>query len=126
MKKHRIDNIRKVSGASTPEISPEQIKQSKETFVNLLTPIIEKMMASPETIRPVNESFAELARQAREGVPRQSTLIISDESENPVFKSGNPTLNKSGNDENSPKIVTESILSESDLELLRKIENGEY
>ncbi len=75
MKKHRIENIRKVSGASEREITPEQIKQSRETFVNLLTPVIEKMLKSPGDIKPVAESFEELARQAKSGIVRQSTII---------------------------------------------------
>jgi hypothetical protein len=117
MKTNKLDRF-ETKSASEP--SPEQINQAKQTFVNLLTPIVEKMLRSPETIRPVKESFAELARQAREGVPRESTLIISGESEKKSSKK--LTDIDSGGQENSGK----SKFTDLELETLRQIENAKH
>ncbi len=114
MKRNKLNQY---ESKSASEPSPEQIQQSKQTFVNLLTPIVEKMLRSPETIRPVNDSWESLARQAKFGVPREFTKIVS------------------GGSSELPKNVTKTIIeapknvtkfSSEELELLRKIENGEY
>jgi hypothetical protein len=114
MKKHRIDNIRKVSGASQSEITPEQIKQSRETFVNLLTPVIEKMLKSPGDIKPVAESFEELARQAKSGIVRQSTIIQTG--------GGSLEVPKKSTDID---IEVPQKFTDFEMELLRQIQNGE-
>jgi hypothetical protein len=118
MKKHRIENIRKVSGASNREITPEQIKQSREMFVNLLTPVIEKMLKSPGDIKPVAESFEELARQAKSGIVRQSVIVQTSESEKKFAVQ--PTKNIMSDAENSPENVT-SIYSEEDLRIIESL-----
>jgi hypothetical protein len=71
----RTNKLKRFETKTPGEPSPEQIQQSKQTFVNLLTPIIEKMLKSPGDIKPVAESFEELARQAKSGIVRQSTII---------------------------------------------------
>ena len=119
----KIDKLKKYETQTTGEPSPERIEQSKQEFVNLLTPMIEKLLRSPENIRPVSESFQELARQARSGIVRQPTIIQSGESENPVFKSGNITKIISGNDENSPEIITQIYTDEEKLILERLLKN---
>lgn len=112
MKKNKLE---KYESKVRSEPSPEQIEQSKQAFVNLLTPIIEKMLRSPETIRPVSESFAELARQAKTSVIRQPTIIDSGEN-----SAQNVTKIISGNDENSPKIVTQ-IYTDDEIKILNSL-----
>jgi hypothetical protein len=120
MKKHRIENIRKVSGASQSEITPEQIKQSREMFVNLLTPVIEKMLKTPNDIKPVAESFEELARQAKSGIVRQSVIVQTSESEKKFAVQ--PTKNIMSDAENSAGQPTK--FSNEELELLRQIQEN--
>jgi hypothetical protein len=105
------------------EPSPEQIQQSKQTFVNLLTPIIEKMLKSPGDIKPVAESFEELARQAKSGVKRSAELtkIISGGAEKVIQLPKSDTKIISGGQENSGK----SKFTDIEIELLRQIENAE-
>lgn len=86
-------------------------------FVNLLTPVIEKMLKNPAGIKPVSDSWESLARQAKGGIVRQTTIIQS--GENPVFKSGNVTKIISGNDENSPKIITK--FSDDEIKILNSL-----
>ncbi len=119
MKKHRIENIRKVSGASEREVTPEQIKQSRETFVNLLTPVIEKMLKSPGDIKPVAESFEELARQAKSGVKRSAELTK-------IISGGEKVPQKSTDIDTGTSEKVPPKFTDIELELLRKIENGEY
>jgi ElaB/YqjD/DUF883 family membrane-anchored ribosome-binding protein len=119
MKKHRIENIRKVSGASSRETTPEQIKQSREMFVNLLTPVIEKMLKSPGDIKPVAESFEELARQAKSGIVRQSTQIIS--GENSVVQ---PTKNIMSESEKKC-FVQPTKFNDDELRILESLKDGE-
>ena len=71
----KTNKLEKFESKIEPETSLERIEQSKQEFVNLLTPMIEKLLRSPETIRAVKESFSELAEQARSGIVRQSTII---------------------------------------------------
>ncbi len=116
MKRNRLE---KYESKITSEPSPEQIQQAKQTFVNLLTPIIEKMLKSPGDIKPVAESFEELARQAKSGVrlPKNVTKIISGGEKVPQKSTDIDT----GTSEKVPPKFTDI-----ELELLRKIENGEY
>jgi hypothetical protein len=116
MKRNKLNQY---ESKSASEPSPEQIQQSKQTFVNLLTPIIEKMLKSPGDIKPVAESFEELARQAKSGVKRSAELTK-------IISGGSSEL---------PKNVTKTIIeapknvtkfSSEELEILRKIENGEH
>jgi hypothetical protein len=116
----RTNKLKRFETKTPGEPSPEQIQQSKQTFVNLLTPIIEKMLKSPGDIKPVAESFEELARQAKSGIVRQSTIIQTGGGSLEVPKKS--TLHNSGGEENSGK----SKFTDIELELLRKIENGEY
>jgi hypothetical protein len=115
MKRNKLDRFETKTAL---EPSPEQIQQSKQTFVNLLTPIVEKMLKSPGDIKPV-ESFEELARQAKSGVKRSAELtkiISGGEKVPPKF-----TDIDTGTSEKVPPKFTDI-----ELELLRKIENGEY
>jgi hypothetical protein len=112
MKRNKLNQY---ESKSASEPSPEQIQQSKQTFVNLLTPIVEKMLKSPGDIKPVAESFEELARQAKSGVVRQSTIIQTGGGSLEVPKKSTDI------DIEVPKKFTDI-----ELELLRKIENGEH
>jgi hypothetical protein len=116
MKRNKLNQY---ESKSASEPSPEQIQQSKQTFVNLLAPIVEKMLKSPGDIKPVAESFEELARQAKSGVKRSAELTK-------IISGGSSEL---------PKNVTKTIIeapknvtkfSSEELEILRKIENGEH
>jgi hypothetical protein len=115
----KINKLDRFETKSASEPSPEQIQQSKQTFVNLLTPIIEKMLKNPGDIKPVAESFEELARQAKSGVKRSAELtkIISGGEKVPQKLTDIDT----GTSEKVPPKFTDI-----ELELLRKIENGEY
>jgi hypothetical protein len=117
MKRNKLNQY---ESKSASEPSPEQIQQSKQTFVNLLTPIVEKMLKSPGDIKPVAESFEELARQAKSGIVRQSTIIQTGGGSSEVPKKS--TLIISGGEENSGK----NKFTDLELEILRKIENGEH
>lgn len=119
MKRNRLDRYETKTAL---EPSPEQIQQAKQAFVNLLTPIVEKMLKSPGEIKPVNESFEELARQAKSGVKRSAELtkIISGESE----KKGSEIVTLHNSEKKGSENVTK--FSSEELELLRKIENGEH
>lgn len=55
--------------------SPEAVKQARETFVNLLAPIVEKMMKSSETIRPVKESWSEIIDGINNEIAREPVVI---------------------------------------------------
>jgi hypothetical protein len=71
MKKNKLNQYE----AQTPgEPSPEQIQQAREWAVNRMMEVVDKLPANPA---PVAESFEELARQAKFGVPREVTQIIS-------------------------------------------------
>jgi dihydropteroate synthase len=103
------------------EPSLEQVAQAREAAVNMIMAVFERM--PKDNIQPVKESLQELARQAKEGVPRQSTIIQTGGGSSEVPKKS--TLIISGGSSEVPKNVTSNILSDSDLELLRKIQNGE-
>jgi hypothetical protein len=119
----KINKLDRFETKTPGEPSPEQIEQSKQTFVNLLTPVIEKMLKSPGDIKPVKESFEELARQAKSGVKRSEsdTLIISGGAEKVIQIPKSDTLHNSGGEENSGK----SKFTDIEIELLRQIENAE-
>ncbi len=116
----KINKLDRFETKTTLEPSPEQIQQAKQTFVNLLTPIVEKMLKSPGDIKPVAESFEELARQAKSGIVRQSVIVQTSESEKKFAVQ--PTKNIMGDAENLPKIVTS--FSSEELELLRQIQEN--
>ncbi len=112
MKRNRLE---KYESKITPETSPEHLKQAREIAVNMIMNVFERM--PKDNIKPVKESFAELARQAKFGVPREFTKVVS------------------GGSSELPKNVTKTIIeapknvtkfSSEELELLRKIENGEH
>ncbi len=71
------NRLQKFESKTASEPSPEQIKQARETAVNMIMAVYDRM--PKDNIQPVKESFSELARQAREGVPRQSTIIQTSE-----------------------------------------------
>ncbi len=115
MKRNKLDRF---ETKTTLEPSPEQIQQAKEWMVNRIMEVVDKLPANPA---PVAESLQELARQAKFGVPRQPTLIISGASEKPPTVPRNATLYDSGGEENSGK----SKFTDFENELLRRIqENG--
>jgi hypothetical protein len=115
------NRLQKFESKTASEPSPEQIKQAREAAVNMIMNVFDRM--PKDNIQPVSDSFESLGRQAREGVPRQSTIIDSGASEKPVQSSAHPTKIIMGDAENLPKIVTS--FSSEELELLRKIQNGE-
>jgi negative regulator of replication initiation len=118
MKKTKLDRY---EAQTSLEPSPEQIQQAKEWAVNRMMEVVDKLPANPA---PVVESFQELARQAKFGVPRESTLIISGDEKKPIQVPKSNTLHNSGDSEKkSSENVT--CFDSGELELLRKIENGE-
>ncbi len=135
MKKHRIDKIQEISGASEKEITPEEDAQNRQRVVNLLQPIIEKTQNLPPV--PVKESYSELLDQMRHGVRREPVIIdrydgrkilitetgetVDVTDEKPPNAPAELTLHNSGGAENSGK----NKFTDIELELLRKIENGE-
>jgi GTP1/Obg family GTP-binding protein len=71
MKRNRLE---KYESKVRSEPSPEQIQQAREWAVNRMMEVVDKL---PANIQPVKESLQELARQAKEGIPREITQIIS-------------------------------------------------
>jgi hypothetical protein len=116
MKKHRINKIRELSGASEPEITPEHHKKNVERVVDMIMDVIDRLPANPA---PVLESYEDLLNEMRHGVKRQPTIIVGDEKIAPK----NPTLHNSGDEKIAPKNVT--CFNSSEMEILRKIQNGE-
>jgi hypothetical protein len=115
MKKNKLE---KYESKVRSEPSPEQIKQAREWMVNRIMEVVDKLPANPA---PVKESFAELARQAKFGVPRESTLIISGASEK---KDENfVTKNNSGDAEKKDEnFVTK--FSDDELRILESLKDG--
>ena len=109
MKKNKLE---KYESKVRSEPSPEQIKQAQNRAVDMIMAVYERM--PKDNIKPVKESFAELARQAKEGVSRQPTIIDSGEN-----SAENSTLIISGNDENSPKIITK--FSDDEIKILNSL-----
>jgi hypothetical protein len=115
----KINKLDRFETKTALEPSPEQIQQAKQTFVNLLTPIIEKMLKSPGDIKPVKESFEELARQAKSGVKRSAELTK-------IISGGEKVPQKSTDIDTGTSEKVPPKFTDIELELLRKIENGEY
>ncbi len=124
MKKHRIDKIRELSGASEPEITPEHHKKNIERTVDMIMEVIDRLPANPA---PVLESYQDLLNEMRHGVKRQPTIIQTSESDTKIISGGSLEVPKNVTKTiiEAPKNVTSNILTDSDLETLRKIQNGE-
>jgi hypothetical protein len=124
MKKHRIDKIRELSGASEPEITPEHHKKNIERTVDMIMEVIDRLPANPA---PVLESYQDLLNEMRHGVKRQPTIIQTSESDTKIILGGSLEVPKNVTKTiiEAPKNVTSNILTDSDLEVLRKIQNGE-
>ncbi len=116
MKKHRINKIRELSGASEPEITPEHHKKNVERVVDMIMDVVDRLPANPA---PVSESYAELLNEMRHGVKRQPIIIVGDEK--PPTIPAELTLFDSGGEENSGK----NKFTDLELELIRQIENAE-
>ncbi len=115
MKKNKLNQY---ESKAAGEPSPEQIQQAREWAVNRMMEVVDKLPANPA---PVKESFAELARQAKFGIPREATLIISGD-EKPLEVPAESTLYDSGDEENSGK----NKFTDIEMELIRRIqENAE-
>jgi hypothetical protein len=112
------NRLQKFETKTSLEPSPEQINQAKQIFVNLLTPVIEKMLKSPGDIKPVSDSFESLARQAKFGVMREPTIIVGDEKSADDTKK--PTFIDTGNDTKNA-----TSFNSEQLELLRQIQENE-
>jgi hypothetical protein len=97
MKKNRLNQY---ESKAAGEPSPEQIQQAREWAVNRMMEVVDKLPANPA---PVVESFQELARQAKFGIPREVTQIISGGDEKPIQLPLSLTLHNSGGEENSGK-----------------------
>jgi hypothetical protein len=83
----KINKLDRFETKTPGEPSPEQIQQSRQTFVNLLTPVIEKMQNLPPSNLPL-PTWAELIDELKNGsIHRQPTHIISGASEktNEIF-----------------------------------------
>jgi cbb3-type cytochrome oxidase cytochrome c subunit len=120
----KSNRLQKYESKIEPEASPEQIKQAREWMVNSVMEAYDRL---PANIQPVAESLQELARQAKFGVPRQSTIIQTSESDTGIISGGSLEVPKNVTKTiiEAPKNVTSNILTDSDLEVLRKIQNGE-
>jgi hypothetical protein len=75
MKKHRINKIREVSGASQSEITPEHHAKNIERTVDMIMEVIDRLPANPA---PVLDSYEDLLNEMRHGVKRQPTIIQND------------------------------------------------
>jgi predicted nucleic acid-binding protein len=115
----KSNRLQKYESKIEPEASPEQIKQAREWMVNQVMEAYDRL---PANIQPVVESFSELARQAKEGVPRESTLIISGDAEktNEIL----PTKNNSGDAEKTNEILLTKYTAE-EIAILESLKNGE-
>jgi cbb3-type cytochrome oxidase cytochrome c subunit len=113
------NRLQKFETKTASEPSSEQIQQAKEWMINSVMQAYDRL---PKDIQPVSESFAELARQAKFGVPRQSTRTISSASEKTdeilltKFDSGDAEKT----DENLP-----TKFDSSDLAILESLKNAE-
>jgi hypothetical protein len=120
MKKHRIDKIRELSGASEPEITPEHHKKNIERTVDMIMEVYDRLPANPA---PVLDSYEDLLNEMRTGVKRQPTIIQNDFSK--ITHAEATKMNAKVDTGINAKVDTKNILSDSDLELLRQIQNGE-
>jgi hypothetical protein len=118
MKKHRINKIRELSGASEPEITPQHHAKNIERTVDMIMAVYDRLPANPA---PVLESYEDLLNEMRHGVKRQSTIIQNDFSKSAPLKTTQIISNA--------PVVTENKFTELELELIRQIEqktgNGE-
>jgi methylthioribose-1-phosphate isomerase len=114
------NRLQKFESKTASEPSPEQIKQARETAVNMIMAVYDRM--PKDNIQPVKESFLELGRQAREGVHRQSTIIQTSESDTKIISGGSLEVPKKSTDID---IEVPQKFTDFEMELLRKIQNGE-
>jgi hypothetical protein len=96
------------------EPSPEQIQQAREWMVNSVMEAVDRL---PANIQPVAESFQELARQAKFGIPRQPTRIISGASEATKIISSASEVTKTDSGANT--------FTDEELRILESLRNGE-
>ncbi len=117
MKKNKLNQY---EAQTSLEPSPEQIQQAKEWAVNRMMEVVDKLPANPA---PVKESFAELARQAKFGVPRQPIIIVGDEKPPTVPENATKIIS-------SASEVTETdsganTFTDEELRILESLRNGE-
>ncbi len=115
----RTNKLKKYESRITPEPSPEQIKQAREWMVNSVMEAYDRL---PANIQPVKESFQELARQAKFGIPRQPVIVQTDD-----FSKTTPaktTLIISNASEVTQTDSGKNTFTDFELELLRGIENA--
>jgi hypothetical protein len=116
------NRLQKFESKTASEPSPEQIKQAQNRAVDMIMAVYDRM--PKDNIQPVKESFLELGRQAKEGVPRQSTIIQTSESDTKIIsggaeKKGSEIVTLSNDTKRSEKFT------DFEMELLRQIQNGE-
>ncbi len=111
MKKNKLE---KYESKVRSEPSPEQIKQAREWMVNRIMEVVDKLPANPA---PVAESLQELARQAKFGIPRQPTRIISGASEATKIISSASEVTKTDSGANT--------FTDEELRILESLRNGE-
>jgi hypothetical protein len=116
MKKNKLNQYETKTAL---EPSPEQIQQAKEWMVNRIMETVDKLPANPA---PVVESFSELARQAKFGIPRQPTRIISGASTQ-NFTAAVTKMNAKVDTEMNAKVDT--LFDSSELAILESLRNGE-
>jgi hypothetical protein len=108
MKRNKLE---KYESKVRSEPSPEQIKQAQNRAVDMIMAVYERM--PKDNIKPVKESFSELARQAKFGIVRESTIIVSAESTKNDFTEATKndfteaTKNETFSDEE--KLILESL-----------------
>jgi hypothetical protein len=117
MKKNKLNQYETKTAL---EPSPEQIQQAKEWMVNRIMEVVDKLPANPA---PVAESFEELARQAKFGVPRQPIIIVGDEKPPTVPENATKIIS-------SASEVTEmdsgaNTFTDEELRILESLRNGE-
>jgi hypothetical protein len=116
MKKNKLDRY---EAQTALEPSPEQIKQAREWAVNRMMEVVDKLPANPA---PVAESFEELARQAKFGIPRQPVIVQTDDFSKSVPENATKIIASEVTQTNSGKTTFTDI----EIELLRRIqENAE-
>ncbi len=111
MKKNKLE---KYESKVRSEPSPEQIKQAREWMVNSVMEAYDRL---PANISPVAESFQELARQAKFGIPRQPTRIISGASEATKIISSASEVTEMDSGKNT--------FTDEELRILESLRNGE-
>jgi hypothetical protein len=117
MKKNKLNQY---ESKTALEPSPEQIQQAKEWMVNRIMEVVDKLPANPA---PVAESFEELARQAKFGIPRQPIIIVGDEK--PPTVPENATKIISSASEVTKTDSGANTFTDLELELIRQIQDAE-